>query len=72
MTSEKEITDKIKNYAALNQYTILSNTFGMIEYIKFCYKKNKIVSHLKWIKGSNFITITKNNISKKIDIGSLK
>jgi hypothetical protein len=71
MISEKEIENKIIRYANLNQYTILANTFGFIEYVKYSYESSKLLEHLKWYKGSNSITITKDGNSKKINIDSL-
>ena len=61
---EKEI--KVKRYAENNNYTILANTFGKLEYVKYDYTEGKITKFLKWPKGSNTITITENKKETKV------
>ena len=63
---EKEI--KVKKYASENHYTILANTFGALEYVKYCYKKKTATAFLKWPKGSDTLSITKEGITKKIKL----
>ena len=68
MINDRESENKVKKYAIDNHYTILANTFGSLEYVKYCYKEMKAAAFLKWSKGSDSITITKKGITKKIKI----
>ena len=73
MISDRENEVKVKKYADENHYTILANTFGTLEYVKYCYgeMKTRTTEFLKWSKGSDTITITKEGISKKIKISEV-
>lgn len=68
MLSDKENENKVKKYAEENHFTILANTFGALEYVKYCYVKNNVSEFLKWPKGSDEISITKEGITKKIKL----
>ena len=68
MINDREVETKIKKYASENHYTILANTLGALEYVKYCYKDFKTTSFLKWAKGSDTFTITKKGKIKKINI----
>ena len=64
MLNDRENEIKVKKYAEENRYTILANTFGALEYVKYCYVNNKISETLKWPKGSDTFSITKEGITK--------
>ena len=72
MLSEKEYELKVKRYADNNRYTILANTFGFLEYIKYDNKTLSVVKFLKWPKGSDNIIITANKSTKKIKLSELE
>ena len=52
MIYEKESEVKVKRYADSNNYTILANTFGALEYVKYDYSKYRVTKFLKWSKKS--------------------
>jgi len=68
MKSDREDEIKVKKYADDNRYTILANTFGALEYVKYCYEKKTTTAFLKWPKGSDTLSITKEGITKKIKL----
>lgn len=68
MISDHDNEIKVKKYAAENNYTILADTFGKLEYVKYCYKDLKITEFLMWSKGATTISITKNGTTKKLDL----
>ena len=72
MLSDRENEIKVKKYADANHYTILANTFGTLEYVKYCYEENRTTEFLKWAKGSDKVTITRKGISKKIKISDFE
>ena len=69
--TERENENKVKKYADENNFTILANTFGSLEYVKYCYGKMRTTAFLKWSKGSDTITITKEGSSKKINLSEV-
>ena len=71
MICEKESELKVKKYAENNNYTILANTFGALEYVKYDYKELRVAKFLKWSKGSDSISITANNNTKKIKLSEI-
>ena len=71
MVNDRENETKVKLYASDNRYTILANTFGALEYVKYCYEDFRVTSFLKWPKGSDAITIEENNKLTKIKIEEL-
>lgn len=71
MITEKDSEIKVIKYAEKNNYTILANTFGSLEYVKYCHGKNLIAEFLKWPKGSDSLIITKEGISKKIKLSEV-
>tara|TARA_B100000902_G_C26953371_1_gene736942 strand:+ start:468 stop:689 length:222 start_codon:yes stop_codon:yes gene_type:complete len=72
MMCERESELKVKRYAENNRYTILANTFGALEYVKYDYSEMRVTKFLKWPKGSDTITVTVNNKSTKIKLSELK
>ena len=72
MICERETEIKVKKYADENNYTILANTFGALEYVTYDYENSKIAKFLKWPKGSDSITITVGDKIKKLKISELK
>ena len=72
MLNDKENENKVKKYAEENHYTILANTFGALEYVKYCYGESNVTEFLKWPKGSNEISITKKGITRKINLLKLE
>ena len=72
MMCERQSESKVKKYAENNRYTILANTFGALEYVKYDYGEMRVTKFLKWPKGSDTITITVNNKSTKIKLSELK
>ena len=68
MLNDRENENKVKQYAENNNYTILANTFGALEYVKYCYGEMRSTAFLKWSKGSDTITITEKGKSKKIKL----
>ena len=72
MICEKESETKVKKYAKTNNYTILANTLGALEYVKYDYSVGRVTKFLKWPKGSDVITITTNNESKIIKLIEIK
>ena len=71
MISDKESEIKVKKYANDNRYTILANTFGALEFVKYCYEEKRLTEFLKWTKGSSVITVTREGISKKINLSDI-
>lgn len=71
MISDRENEIKVKRYATENHYTILANTLGALEYVKYCYVGMRTTSFLKWPKGSDAITVTKNGVTKKLKISDI-
>lgn len=72
MISDKENENKVKKYAENNHYTILANTFGTLEYVKYCCGEIRSTAFLKWSKGSDTIIETKKGIVKKIKLSEVK
>ena len=72
MISDKENENKVKKYASDNHYTILANTFGALEYVKYSYEKQRLTEFLKWSKGSDIITVTREGITKKIKLSDVR
>ena len=72
MICEKETENKVKRYAENNNYTILANTFGALEYVKYDFTQNRIAKFLKWPKGSDNLTITIENKVTKIKLSEIK
>jgi len=71
MRTERENENKVKKYADENNFTILANTFGSLEYVKYCYGKIRSTTFLKWSKGSDTMTITNEGSSKKINLSEV-
>ena len=71
MISERDTEIKVVKYAEANQYTILANTFGSIEYVKYDFTNGRTTKFLKWHKGSDNITIRENKKELKIKISEL-
>ena len=72
MINDRSNEVKVKKYAEANQFTILANTLGALEYVKYCYREMRTTEFLKWSKGSDSIVISKEGIDKKIKIDNLK
>ena len=72
MICEKESEVKVKKYADNNNYTILANTFGALEYVKYDFKLGRVAKFLKWPKGSDYISISENNETVKIKLSEIK
>lgn len=70
MISDYAIEQKVIKYALENSYTLIANTNSSLQYIKVI-NNNKRQS-LKWSKGTSFITLTENNISKKLSLNKLE
>ena len=71
MITERETEIKVQKYADKNRYTILANTFGAIEYVKYEYNPKMVTKFLKWPKGSDTITIRENKKIIKINLADL-
>lgn len=72
MICERDVEIKIMEYASKNNYTILANTLGALEYVKYEYHNSRTAKFLKWPKGSDTITIKENNKLTKIKIKELE
>ena len=72
MISDRMNEVKVKRYAEANHFTILANTFGTLEYVKYCYGEMRTTAFLKWSKGSDSVTISKDGTDKKIKIDNLR
>lgn len=72
MICERETEIKVIKYADKNHYTILANTFGALEYVKYEYDDVRTTKFLKWPKGSDSIIIKENNKKTKIKITELE
>ena len=72
MICERETEIKVMKYADKNHYTILANTFGALEYVKYEYNDVRITKFLKWPKGSDAIIIKENDKKTKIKITDLE
>ena len=72
MISDRVNEVKVKKYAEDNHFTILANTFGTLEYVKYCYGEMRTTAFLKWSKGSDSVTISKDGTDKKIKIDNLR
>ena len=71
MITERDTELKVMEYASKNNYTILANTLGALEYVKYDYENMKTAKFLKWPKGCNEVTIKTNNKITKIKITEL-
>ena len=71
MVNDRENENKVKKYAAEHHYTILANTFGTLEYVRYSFKDRRTTSFLKWSKGCDNITVTNEGITKKIYLSEL-
>jgi hypothetical protein len=62
----------IQKYAKENKFTLIANSPGTLEYVKFDKdsKKHDIIM-MKWSKGTDDIIITSNGISKRLKIDTL-
>ena len=58
MICEKHKELKVLKYAKENYYTILANTFGSIEFVKYDDSTNRATKFLKWFKGTSKLTLT--------------
>jgi hypothetical protein len=72
MISDRVNEVKVKKYAEATHFTILANTFGTLEYVKYCYGEMRTTAFLKWPKGSDSVTISKDGTDKKIKIDNLR
>jgi len=72
MICERDDEIKVMNYASKNNYTILANTLGALEYVKYDYTSSRTAKFLKWPKGSDSIIIKEDNNSIKIKIKELE
>ena len=72
MICERDDEIKVMEYASKNNYTILANTLGALEYVKYDYNNIRTAKFLKWPKGSDSITIRDDNKSIKIKIKELE
>ena len=72
MLTERDNEIKVVKYAKQNHYTILANTFGSLEYVKYCFKDCRTTEFLKWSKGSDSITITKRGVTQKINLSEIR
>jgi len=70
MICERDIEIKVMEYASKNNYTILANTLGALEYVS--HHNTNTTKFLKWPKGSDTITIKENNKLTKINIKELE
>lgn len=69
MITERDIEIKVTKYAERNHYTILANTFGALEYVKYDIENGKrITKFLKWPKGSDSLILATKENNKKIKI----
>ena len=64
MINDYSVEQMIKKYAVENKYTLIANTFGSLEYIKYI---DRNINTLKWSKGSDSVIIA----GKKIKIDNL-
>jgi len=71
MICEKEKERKVQKYAEINNYTIIANTLGAIEYVKYDYSEGRSAKFLKWPKGADSVTIMINKKTTKISITEL-
>jgi len=72
MINDREKENKVKKYADENNFTILANTFGTLEYVKYHYGKMRTTAFLKWPKGADSISVTREGITKKIKITEIE
>lgn len=72
MICDLEDENKVKKYAKLNNYTILADRLGYIEYVKYtnCNLGSSPV-FLKWPKGSHQLILTKEGIVEKISLSDI-
>ena len=72
MINDKEKENKVKKYADENFYTILANTHGCLEYVKYNSSDIRLTSFLKWPKGADSITISTSNKTTKLQLSEIK
>ena len=70
MISDYSIEQKVIKHALENSYTLIANTSSSLQYIKVINNNKR--QYLKWSKGTSFIILTENNISKKLSLNELK
>ena len=70
MISDYSTEQKIVKYAKKNLYTIIGDVGGALEYFKLTNDNKRVF--LKWPKGMHHVILTKDGVSKKIDIVNLE
>ncbi len=72
MICDTEEENKVKKYAELNNYTMLADRLGYIEYVKYSsFKTGSVPVFLKWPKGSHKLIFTKEGIVEKISLSDI-
>ena len=70
MVDDYAIEKLIKNYAKENNYTLVSNSYGKLEYFKYNNSKGSMDS-MKWYRGAKDIIMTASGKIEKIMIDDL-
>lgn len=70
MIDDYHVQKIVAEYALNNRYTLVANTPGSLEYVKF--ETGSTMSTMKWSKGSDTIIITVNNSNEKIKIEKIQ
>ena len=71
MVSDQEKENKVIKYAKENNYTILANTHGALEYVKYDIVKSRMTTFMKWPKGSDTVMLSIDGNVTKVEIDKL-
>lgn len=70
MIDDYHVQKIIEDYALKNKFTLVANTLGSLQYVK--YNSKKLIITMKWSKGSDTIIFKLKDKTKKINISELK
>jgi hypothetical protein len=68
MIDDYPVERLVRKYAKENQYTLVANTPGTLEYVKYV---NKTITIMKWPKGSGSVTIHSGLVSEKLKLNTI-
>ena len=70
MVDDYNIERLVKNYARENNYTLVANTPGTLEYVKYVGGSSKITI-MKWPRGCNSIIVKSPEGESRIPVNTL-
>ena len=70
MVDDYPIERKIRQYAIENNFTLVANTPGTLEYVKY-NKNSTTMTIMRWPKGSKSVVINKGSGEERINLNNL-